>query len=179
MFILFAIPVGLAVGFVLGGHLDRLGALRFEWAWLAVAGLLIQVLLFSPFVVGRIDPRWGAAIYLASTGAVLVAVVRNLRVPGMGLVALGALLNLAAVTANGGIMPTTADALAIAGLGDVEGFSNSAVLADPALAPLTDVYALPAWVPLANVFSIGDVLIGLGVVVVIAFGMRAGGTSRP
>jgi hypothetical protein len=61
----------------------------------------------------------------------------------------------------------------------VEGFLNSAVRADPALVPLTDIYALPAWVPLANVFSIGDVLIGLGIVVVIAIGMRAGGASRP
>ena len=27
-------------------------------------------------------------------------------------------------------------------------------------APLTDIFALPAWLPFANVFSIGDVLIG-------------------
>ena len=57
-----------------------------------------------------------------------------------------------------------------AGLADRPGFSNSAVLADPALAPLTDVFALPAWFPLANVFSIGDVLIGLGVAVLLAIG---------
>jgi hypothetical protein len=45
-------------------------------------------------------------------------------------------------------------------------------MTDPALRPLTDIFALPAWLPFANVFSIGDVLIGLGVVVVIALGMR-------
>lgn len=178
MFVLFAIPVGLVLGFVIGGRLDRLGSLRFEWAWLAVAGLLVQVLLFSPQASGWVDPGFGAAIYVASTGAVLLAVLRNLLVPGMALVALGAVSNLAAVTANGGIMPTTADALATAGLEPTAGFSNSAVVADPALAPLTDIYALPAWVPLANVFSLGDVLIGLGIAVVIAFGMRTGATAR-
>jgi hypothetical protein len=42
---------------------------------------------------------------------------------------------------------------------------------------LTDIFALPPGLPLANVFSIGDVLIGLGIVLVIALGMR--GATRP
>ena len=95
----------------------------------------------------------------------------------IALVALGAVSNLAAVVANGGIMPTTAAALATAGLANDPGFSNSAILADPRLALLTDIFALPSWVPLANVFSVGDVLIGLGVVAVLALGMRPTGTT--
>ena len=94
----------------------------------------------------------------------LVAVWRNLRVPGLALVALGAISNLAAIVANDGVMPTTPEALAAAGLDPLDGFSNSAVLEDPALAPLTDIFALPPWLPFANVFSIGDVLIALGIV---------------
>ena len=69
-----------------------------------------------------------------------------------------------------------------AGLDPLDGFSNSAVLEDPALAPLTDIFALPAWLPFSNVFSIGDVLIALGIVLVIAIGMRRGDprtTQRP
>ena len=50
--------------------------------------------------------------------------------------------------------------------------ANSVVLADPALRPLSDIFALPAWLPFANIFSIGDVLIGIGVAVVIAVAMR-------
>jgi hypothetical protein len=176
--ILYAVPIGIALGYLIGGRLDRLGTVRFEWAWLAVAGLIVQILLFSPLVTGVIDTVVGAAIYVASTAAVLAAVLRNLHVTGMPLVALGAASNLAAVTANGGIMPTTNEALATAGLEPVDGLSNSAVVADPALAPLTDILALPAWFPLANVFSIGDVLIGIGIVVVIALGTRARGTER-
>ncbi len=114
---------------------------------------------------------------MLSTAAVLVAVVRNLAVPGMALVALGAASNLVAIVANGGLMPTTAAALAAAGMDPDDGFSNSAVLADPALAPLTDIFALPAWLPFANVFSIGDVVLGLGVAVVIALGMRRGAAA--
>jgi hypothetical protein len=178
VFVLFAIPLGMALGYLLGGRLDRLASVRFEWAWLAVGGLLVQVLLFSPLVTDRIDAGLGAAIYVASTAAVLVAVLRNIRVPGLAFVALGAVSNLAAVIANGGVMPTTTEALASAGLEPTSGLSNSAVLATPVLAPLTDVYALPAWLPLANVFSIGDVLIGLGIVVVIALGMRRSSVAQ-
>ena len=175
MFVLYAIPLGIAFGYLLGGRLDRLADLHFRWGWLAIAGLVVQVLLFSEASAGIVGGGVGEALYVGSTAAVLVAVLRNLRLPGLALVALGAASNLAAVVANGGVMPTTAAALATAGLADDPGFSNSAVLADPALAPLTDIFALPGWVPLANVFSVGDVLIGLGVVVVLALGMRRSG----
>jgi hypothetical protein len=172
VFILYAVPIGVALGYLVGGRLERLGSLRFDWAPLAIAGLIAQILLFSPLASGIVDAAVGAAIYVASTAAVLVAVLRNVSITGMPFVWLGAASNLAAVIANGGIMPTTAEALATAGLEPVTGLSNSAVLANPALAPLTDVFALPSWFPLANVFSIGDVLIAVGIVIVIATGMR-------
>lgn len=177
MFVLYAIPIGIALGYLIGGRLERLGELRFEWGWLAVAGLAVQVVLFSGTIEAGLGMGVGAAIYVASTGAVLVAVWRNLSVPGLPVVAVGAISNLAAIVANEGIMPTTAAALDAAGMDAEEGFSNSAVVPDPVLAPLTDVFALPPWLPLANVFSIGDVLIGLGIVLVIGLGMR--GAGRP
>jgi Family of unknown function (DUF5317) len=177
VFVLYAIPIGIALGFLMGGRLDRLGELRFEWGWLAIAGLAVQVVLFSGLVGGAVGRGVGEAIYVASTGAVLVAVWRNLSVPGLPLVAIGAISNLIAIVANEGIMPTTHAALAAAGLSAEDGFSNSAVVADPAVAPLTDIFAMPPWLPFANVFSVGDVLIGLGIVLVIALGMRGGGAQ--
>ena len=174
MFVLIAIPIGIVVGLLVGGRLERLSQIRFEWAWLAVAGLAIQVVLFSTPIAERFPGGVGEAIYVASTGMVLVAVWRNLAVPGLALVAIGAISNLVAIVANGGVMPTTVEALATAGLGPEERFSNSAVVEDPAFAPLTDIFAIPAGLPLANVFSIGDVLIAVGVVVTIAIGMRRG-----
>jgi hypothetical protein len=180
VFILLAVPVGIALGYLIGGRLGRLSEIRFEWAWLAATGLAVQILLFSTPIGDSFRGGVGEAIYVASTGMVLVAVWRNLRIPGLALVALGAISNLAAIVANGGVMPTTPEALAAAGLDPREGFSNSAILDDPALAPLTDIFALPPWLPFANVFSIGDVLIALGIVLVIAIGMRRGDpATRP
>lgn len=179
MFILYAIPLGLVAGFLTGGRLDRLSSVPFHWAWLAMAGLLVQVVLFSGAVEGLLGGGVGSAIYVASTAAVLVAVVRNVRLAGMPLVIAGAASNLLAIVTNGGVMPTTVEALRAAGLDPTDGFSNSAIVADPAVAPLTDIFALPPWVPFANVFSVGDVLIALGVALVIAVGMRRRETPPP
>ncbi|HUG29994.1 MAG TPA: DUF5317 family protein [Candidatus Limnocylindria bacterium] len=167
---LWAIPIGMLAGAAIGGSLANLARFRLRWAALAVAGLLIQLVLFTPLgdsVAGGAGP----AIYVATTLAVFATVLRNIRLAGMPIVALGALSNLAAITANGGSMPASAAALATAGL-EAESHTNSVVLANPALEPLTDIFALPASLPLANVFSVGDVLIGVGLVIVVAAAMR-------
>jgi len=166
-----AVPIGLIAGMLLGGSLDHLVTLRIRWSWLAVAGLVFQAVLFTQ-AGATLAGTAGPALYVASTAAVLVAVVRNVQLTGMPIVALGALSNLAAVVANGGRMPTTAAALAAAGLDGPGDYTNSAVLANPALGPLTDVFAIPAGVPLANVFSVGDLLIAVGIVVVLTSAMR-------
>jgi hypothetical protein len=90
----------------------------------------------------------------------------------MPLVVAGAVSNIVAILANGGYMPASPDAMAALGKGGPVIYSNSAVMAAPVLAPLTDIFALPTWMPWANVFSIGDVLIGLGIALVIVLAMH-------
>jgi Family of unknown function (DUF5317) len=171
VFILYAILIGLVLGFVLGGRLSGLATIDFRWPWLAIGGFLVQVVLFSDAVRERAGDL-GPPLYVASTVAVLIAVIRNMRIPGMALVAVGAASNLAAIVANGGYMPASAGAFAALGGGLNPGYTNSAIVPNPALEPLTDLFALPSWLPFANVFSLGDVLIALGVVIVIVAGMR-------
>ena len=98
--------------------------------------------------------------------------------PRMLVVALGAASNLAAIIANGGYMPASIAAMEALGKVPKTVYSNSAVVPEPALAPLTDIFALPSWLPWANIFSIGDVLIGLGVVLVIVLAMRRPGSLQ-
>jgi hypothetical protein len=178
MFILYAIVLGLLLGRLLGGRLDGLAGLSFRWVGVAIAGLAVQVVLFSA-PVGREVRDIGPLLYAASTGAVLVFVLVNLRIRGMAVVALGAGLNLLAILANGGTMPASRAALATAGLGSSGGYANSREIASPVLGPLGDVFALPASVPLANVFSVGDVLIALGIILVIVAAMRLPLPSPP
>ncbi|MBF6605040.1 MAG: DUF5317 family protein [Chloroflexi bacterium] len=175
MFILYAVVVGIVAGYLTGGRLEGLATVRFRWAGLAIAGFAIQLILFLGPVAEALDgaPALGVAAYVGSTALVLGAVLANLRLRGLAIVALGAALNAAAIVANGGIMPTTVGALAIAGRAPGIGFSNSAVRVDPALPWLVDRFGLPSWLPLANVFSLGDVIIGLGIAIAVAAGMRA------
>lgn len=177
MFILYAIPIGIVIGFLLGGRLDRLSRVRLRWLPLALIGLAIQVVLFAD-AIGNPFGDATPAVYVASNLVVLAAVLRNIRVPGMAVVAIGAACNLAAIVANGGYMPADPQALASAGL-DIAGRANSVVVADPALPFLTDIFAIPAWVPAANVFSVGDILLGIGVAVTIALAMRGSAGSVP
>lgn len=176
VFILYAIPIGLAAGWLLGGRLDGLAGITFRLVPLALVALAIQVLLFSPLADG-LAPDVGRAIYVTSTTLVLVVVIANVRLSGVPLVVAGAAANLAAIVANGGVMPANPTALATLGMG-IGPRTNSVVVARPSLEPLTDLFATPSWLPAANVFSVGDVLIGLGIAVAIASAMRAAGSRR-
>ena len=182
MFLLYAIVIGFAVGFLLGGRPSGLATLNFRWAPLALIGLAIQIALFSGPVSDRVGDL-GPVIYVGSTALVLAVVIRNIRIAGMALVALGAISNLLAIVANGGYMPSSPEAAGAAGHVEATTYSNSAIVDDAVLAPLTDIFAMPEWMPFSNVFSIGDLLIGVGVAVAIVVAMRraspaAGGASR-
>jgi Family of unknown function (DUF5317) len=172
VFVLYAVVAGVIVGLLVGGHISRLAALRFRWSGLVVVGMITQLALFSDPVAARVGDL-GPPVYVASTALVLAAVLANLAIPGLHLVAAGAASNLLAIVANGGYMPASAAALGDHAGREASGYSNSIVLAHPVLAPLTDIFALPRWLPGANVFSIGDVLIMAGIVAAIAIRMRA------
>jgi Family of unknown function (DUF5317) len=175
VFLLYAVLVGLAAGLLLGGRPGRLAEVPLRWTWLIVAGMVIQGLLYSDPVsqrVAQVGPAVGPAIYVASMAMVLAAVIRNARIPGLALVAIGGALNLAAIVANGGFMPASLAALGSHVPPPGSGYSNSVVLANPALAPLTDIFALPDWLPAGNVFSIGDIFIAVGIGAAIVVQMR-------
>ena len=173
MFILYGVLIGTIIGVLARGDIRRLSKVTFYWQPVVFAGLIFQAVLFAPAVSDRVGDL-GPILYVGSTLLVLVAVVRNARIPGLPVVIAGALSNLAAIVANGGYMPASPAALAALGKVVPATYSNSALLTHPALAPLTDIFALPTWVPFANVFSVGDVVITVGVVWAIVVLMRRG-----
>ena len=176
MFILYSLLVGVPLGFLLGGRASGLSALQIRWPWAMTAGLLVQLAIFSTPLNDRVGD-WGPLVYVASTFVVVAAIAVNWRITGMPIIALGAMSNLVAIVANGGYMPADPGAMASLGRTEIVGYSNSALLMAPKLKPLTDIFALPTWVPFTNVFSVGDAIIGLGVAVVIVAAMRS--SPRP
>jgi len=180
MFILYAVVVGFLVGLAAGGRPAGLASLHFRFGWLVLGGFAAQVLLFSAPVSERVGAL-GPWLYVGSTALVFLALLANVGITGLPLVVLGAACNLLAIIANGGYMPASQAALSAIGKGPIEGYSNSAVVTDPVLAPLTDILALPTWLPFTNVFSIGDILIAVGIAIAVAAAMRrpAAGSLRP
>lgn len=165
MLLLYFLAAGLLLGRLTGGRVSAIGEIRFRWAWLALGGLMAQVLLFAGPVASRVGSA-GPPLYVASTAVVLAALLRNVRLPGLVLLAVGALLNLVAIVSNGGFMPSSPEGwAALSGTAALPtaDYSNSVLINAATRFPyLGDVFFLPRPIPFANVFSIGDVLIGLG-----------------
>jgi hypothetical protein len=114
------------------------------------------------------SPWLHRVLHIGSYALAAVFVVANRRIPGMRVLALGATLNLIAIVANNGVMPASGSALRTAGrLSSSTDFVNSAVLPHPRLLFLGDIFAVPQSVPLANVYSIGDICIAIGVAIAI------------
>jgi uncharacterized protein DUF5317 len=158
-----AAPVvcALALGIVRGGSFD----LRVRWFPLALVALAVQIPLYTA-PLGDWLPLIGPLTTIATTALILLVVLRNAtgrtRLASL-IAASGVALNLLVISVNGGFMPR-AEALAPRAISHPDGaFSNTAPAdSGTRLAWLGDTLAQPAWLPMANLVSPGDVLLSLG-----------------
>jgi hypothetical protein len=126
--LLLTVPLG-------GGRLTHLRDPCLRRTWLLYAALVVQ-LCITVIATETVPVTTGRALHLVSYGLAFAWVAANRRVPGLGLVALGGALNLAAIAANGGQMPASSAALARAGLTDTAThFVNSGAVDLPRLLP--------------------------------------------
>lgn len=158
---LIAALVGLAVLSVplTGGRLANLAGLRWRSPWLLLVVLVVQLAVLE---MPDVPAAAAAALHVASYLLVGVFLVHNRAVAGLWLLALGAGCNGVTIMANGGTLPASPAAMRAAGITADDAFVNSGELDDARLTWLGDVFAVPAGWPLANVFSVGDVLIVAG-----------------
>lgn len=172
MVLVLAVAVGLVLGRLLGGRVAALGALRIRALWLFYVAIGLQVAGYPSGVLPwSIGDSLATGLWLVSYAVLIAAVAVNVRLPGAGVVGLGMFCNLAAVLTNGGHMPARASALRAAGVLYRGVHNNSAVASHPNLPWLIDRWPVPAWIPMGNVYSVGDVLIAVGAVVLVCAGM--------
>lgn len=161
MIVVAATVAGLLSVVPFGGRLRRLATLDLRFLWVIWAAIVLQTVIFE--VVGSTVPDAVSQTVHLSTYALAFAFLWfNRHIPGMPIVATGAACNGAAIVANGGVMPASPAAWARAGHPPIAEFENSNVVDGARLGWLGDVFAVPAGWPLANVFSIGDVVIVAG-----------------
>lgn len=144
-----------------GGRLSEMANLRITQLWMVWAAIGLQTMLVSaPWETPHRLAQW---LHLASYLIAGCFAWMNRRVAGVPLITFGGALNAVAIFANGGVMPASQRALETAGIADDGTFSNSGLVNDAHVAWLGDVFAVPARWPLANVFSIGDIAIVIGI----------------
>lgn len=165
-----AVLLGLIVGRLRGGRSLHIGNLEFKGWVLIVIGFLLQML---PMLLGRMG--WmahnGPVVAFATLVLVFLIVVLNGRKPGFLVIALGAVLNIAAMAFHGLKMPVYLPALRGTGRTElVESIVNNAVLNYSGLETLAGwsdylgkVIPVPRFYPLAQVLSVGDLLISAGI----------------
>ena len=171
--LLVAVAVGLWAGAVAGGRLGNVQYLRLTQAWLVLVALAIQLVVFSP-LSAPLGAHVVVSLHLLSYALLLAFALLNRHNVGVLITAAGVACNALAIALNGGYMPASRAALRLAGLPVSAIPHNNSELATSGdrLRFLGDVFALPHSLPLANVFSLGDVIIGIGVALVIVSAMR-------
>ena len=139
--------------------------LQLRHAWCVPAALAIQLVLVW-FSLGKSVPAVvETLIHISSYGFLIFFAMANARTKVLLPLFAGMAANAVAIVANGGKMPVSPDAARAAGI-EVGEHSNVQLGGDR-LTFLGDVFALPHQMPFANVFSVGDLLIGAGMMVLI------------
>lgn len=143
-----------------GRSLAPLGHLQVRRAWVVWACVLVQLPIT---VIPGISSTLGQIVHTLSFGLAGVFVWSNRQIPGVMIVAAGGATNLLAIVANGGTMPASEWAWRTAGFAPpTESFENSSIVESARVPFLGDVLAIPESWPFSNVFSIGDVVIVVG-----------------
>ena len=175
-----ALPLlaGLAISPLLGGRWSQLARLEVKRLPLFYVGIALQIAAFPIHVLPwRTPDQLAVALWLASYALFATGAAANVKITGVPLVLIGMLSNLAAIVANGGHMPALPAALRGAGLHFTQS-RNSALVNHPTLPWLVDRWAAPHWVPWGNVFSVGDLLIAAGGLILAIVATRTSPLAR-
>jgi hypothetical protein len=182
--------IGVLLAVVMGGSLSHWSSVHLRWWPLVAVCLLLQVALFNPLLEEH--PAiivYGPWLYVLSLVGIVAALLVNARATRaasfpLRLAALGVTLNCLVIVVNGGYMPRSGDAAASLSMAPIPPPPHERLVnvqpmdAETRLAWLGDNTAQPRWLPLANVVSIGDMLLAGGLAW-WAFGVTAASLTWP
>lgn len=181
MFIIYAIVLGILLGYIMGGSLKNTVKRPLYWKALALLAFAVQIVIFNDLPVLKSIPGNVIVILHSLTYiCLLVFIIRNIRTTGIPVIGLGIFSNALVIFLNGGYMPTipknlqnTSVRKLAESISQDVAVNNSIGMSGHTLLPwLGDIFVMPSWVPLSNVFSIGDVLIGIGICLYMAINMK-------
>ncbi len=185
MILLCALGLAIVLGLLRGGKLVQLASLPFHWPAVPLIAFALQLLvIYLPKPPGP-EIAWPLVLLGISALALLATVYVNRRLPGMAVLGLGLLLNLAVMLANGGYMPITPQAVERIGhtsrmvtgaTGTRMASSKDVMLAaeETRLYFLSDILVLARPFPIPSAFSLGDVAVALGAFILVQHALTPG-----
>lgn len=173
----------LAVGKARGGKLKNIGNINLEKYYLFIIGFgleFLSVFLHSKElgVFGELLDKYFIIIHSISYLLIFIGLIFNFNKKSMILIFIGTLLNYIVIVVNGGQMPVLGDGLKYLGLdGYFDMLRNDAIITHTLISEKTklfflgDIIPTPKFYPMPKMISIGDVFIGIGIFILIQFGM--------
>lgn len=168
------------VGYMKGGKFIRLKNLNFKKLSPIIIALVVQylVLIFSDRDL-KVIGNYVEEIYLVSFILIFIGVIINMNIPSLWIVFVGAISNFIVFVMNGMKIPVSFDALKIAGMNSTIKLMESgqyklydAITNGTDYEILGKIIAIDNILPLAGVFSVGDILITMGLFVFIESSMN-------
>jgi hypothetical protein len=190
MILLLALALSMVIALLQGGKLVRLAHVPFRCGWLAILAFTMQTgVIYFPEQQAAGGISWKTLIIPVTYTIILIVTLWNIKLPGMVLIVLGLASNILVMAINGGYMPVTLEALRGAGLAHmalgVEDGARVMASKDIILSRgatrlwfLSDVLVLGRPFPWTSVFSVGDVLLASGVLVLLRRTMCSAATPE-
>lgn len=131
---------------------------NFRWFYLIIGSFVFQIIIFY---LSRETGKHYPYLLEISLFILLIGLYANKSIPGIKLFALGVMINLLAIIVHGGFMPISEKAAVIAGV------SSNFSLNDPRHKILKSSFSLIGDVIpfFHHVISIGDLMVGIGLIV--------------
>jgi len=168
------------VGYMKGGKFIRIKNLNFKKLSPIIIALVVQylVLIFSDKDL-KVIGNYVEEIYLVSFILIFIGLIINMNIPSLWIVFVGSISNFIVFLMNGMKIPVSLDALKIAGMNStIKLMENGQYKLYDAISNGTDydilgkIVAIDNILPLAGVFSVGDILITMGLFVFIESSMN-------
>lgn len=177
MILLLALIVGYILGVVRAKWTKRpLRLPNIQRVWIVTLALIPQfVAFYLPFAATTISREIASVALVVSQLGLLIFIWLNRHIRAFYVLGLGLGLNLLVILANGGLMPISPDTIVRLApdipretwvIGERLGRTKDVILPTEQmrLPWLADRFVVPSWYPEPTAFSIGDVVLGFGVV---------------
>ena len=191
MILALAVVLGLIASLIRhrGRTASQIASIHLRSAWLALVALALQIPLLRAPVGPAEQVRAQQVLFLLSHLVLLAFVWRNRRLAGIQIVGLGVICNLLVILVNGGFMPISPDTLVRINPGTTAdqwpagyhyGHSKDIIVLpeNTGLWGLSDILVLPPPFPWPAAFSLGDLLIATGIVVLLQGPRALGNTAK-